>query len=234
MGKIRKQTSDKSIYLIIGFILIIVVSPAFLVLPSIAEYFDFSETGQIGDTIGGITAPFINLLGALLVYYSFREQIKANKIQMQALNHEIKSKREEAIYNSIVHDIDNFRADINDFRLFDSGEVGTNAIFKYQQEIERSSSGIIEQLISSPLFQNLYFLVGSTDDILTRINKADINDYDRRNLQKKLLYIYSSKISSKLLKILAKLQQEEISNPLIEMLEETEVKLRVFMNENKI
>ena len=39
----------------------------------------FSDTGQIGDTIGGITAPFVGLLGALLVYKSFKAQIEANK-----------------------------------------------------------------------------------------------------------------------------------------------------------
>jgi hypothetical protein len=41
---------------------------------------DFSNTGEIGDTIGGITAPFVNLVAAFLVYISFREQIKANKL----------------------------------------------------------------------------------------------------------------------------------------------------------
>jgi len=37
------------------------------------------SSGVIGDTIGGITAPFINLLAAFLVFISFRAQIKANE-----------------------------------------------------------------------------------------------------------------------------------------------------------
>ena len=41
-------------------------------------FIDFSETGQIGDTIGGLTAPFINLLSAVLIYLTFKEQINAN------------------------------------------------------------------------------------------------------------------------------------------------------------
>lgn len=40
----------------------------------------FQKTGQIGDTIGGVTAPFIGVLSALLVYVSFRAQIKANEL----------------------------------------------------------------------------------------------------------------------------------------------------------
>lgn len=42
----------------------------------------YAETGQIGDTVGGLTAPFIGLLSAVLVYLALKEQIKANKLLM--------------------------------------------------------------------------------------------------------------------------------------------------------
>ena len=51
---------------------------------------DFSQTGQIGDTIGGITGPIVGLLGAFLIYISFRAQIRANEIQRDALEEEKK------------------------------------------------------------------------------------------------------------------------------------------------
>ena len=35
------------------------LSPLILTSPSSSERFDFSETGEIGDTIGGIINPFI-------------------------------------------------------------------------------------------------------------------------------------------------------------------------------
>ena len=56
--------------------------PMLLTAPYIwkLKFFDFSETGQIGDTIGGITAPFIGLLSAVLVYLSFLKQSEANKL----------------------------------------------------------------------------------------------------------------------------------------------------------
>ena len=44
-------------------------------------FFDFSNSGQIGDTIGGITAPFVGLVSAYLVYRAFLVQVDANKIQ---------------------------------------------------------------------------------------------------------------------------------------------------------
>lgn len=70
----------KKIYITIAIILLAIslFMPYFLTLERIFD-FDFSTTGQIGDTIGGITAPFINIAAAILVYLSFKEQIKANK-----------------------------------------------------------------------------------------------------------------------------------------------------------
>lgn len=73
--------------LFFGLILII-VSPLFLTLPAISKYLDFSKTGQIGDTIGGITSPIINFLGAVLVYISFKSQQRANEQQWKAIKHE--------------------------------------------------------------------------------------------------------------------------------------------------
>lgn len=43
--------------------------------------FDFTETGQIGDTIGGTTAPIIGILGSILLFYTLWEQIQFNKKQ---------------------------------------------------------------------------------------------------------------------------------------------------------
>lgn len=45
----------------------------------------FKDTGPIGDTIGGITAPIVNLIAAVLVYLSFRQQLVANEIQIELI-----------------------------------------------------------------------------------------------------------------------------------------------------
>lgn len=42
---------------------------------------DFSNTGPVGDTIGGITAPFIAILVAWITYEAFVVQYKFNKVQ---------------------------------------------------------------------------------------------------------------------------------------------------------
>lgn len=47
---------------------------------------DFSETGQIGDTIGGITAPFIGFLGVVFTFLAFYIQYEANKAIKRDIN----------------------------------------------------------------------------------------------------------------------------------------------------
>ena len=69
--------------LIIGFIPII--------LPMMNKCWSLglgTETGVIGDSIGGMTAPFFGLLNAIIVYLAFQQQIRANEIQKQALEEE--------------------------------------------------------------------------------------------------------------------------------------------------
>ncbi len=58
--------------------------------------FDFSETGQIGDTIGGITAPFIGFIAGVLTFMAFHEQHRANKVSEEDLK---KERFENKFYN---------------------------------------------------------------------------------------------------------------------------------------
>lgn len=64
---------------IFAMLIIIIISP--IIFTQFSSLFSFEDTGEIGDTIGGITAPFVNLLAAFLVYKSFTAQIKANEQQ---------------------------------------------------------------------------------------------------------------------------------------------------------
>ena len=63
-------------------------APYILTRTSCIKSLDFSTTGQIGDTIGGITGPIINLIGAILVYVAFKEQRVANEQSDNANNFE--------------------------------------------------------------------------------------------------------------------------------------------------
>lgn len=76
-------------------------------------------TGPIGDTIGGITAPFLSLVGSILVFAALRAQIQANELVLEEFKREDKEKLAESMnkiellsvdLGSIIKDIE-LRAD---------------------------------------------------------------------------------------------------------------------------
>lgn len=95
LTRTAKHLSDKNynhdrsdvIFLVMVLFLIVLIAPYLFTLPIFNCYkSDKGGTGEIGDTIGGITAPFINGIGAILVYIAFKEQVKSS---YQARNLEI-------------------------------------------------------------------------------------------------------------------------------------------------
>jgi len=73
----------KTIHIILFIVLIIILIPPLLTIPALFDFFVLSDSGQIGDAIGGITAPFINGIAAILVFIAFKEQVKANDLFIQ-------------------------------------------------------------------------------------------------------------------------------------------------------
>lgn len=73
--------------IIIILVVFIVLGPIIFTRTSFLP--SFVGMGEIGDTIGGITAPFVNLLAAYLVYKSFTAQIRANAQQREDHNEQM-------------------------------------------------------------------------------------------------------------------------------------------------
>lgn len=83
--------------LLIGLVVFVIFSFAtpFLLTRNGLICLDFTKSGNIGDTIGGITAPFFSLLGSVLVYFSFRAQMQMNIIQMENLEDQQRQIKEQ-------------------------------------------------------------------------------------------------------------------------------------------
>jgi len=82
----------------IGVIIFSFLSPIIFTAPSLLPSLNFTETGQIGDTIGGILNPFIALAGVLLTFLAFYMQIKANQIQITQFKEGLKREKEVRDY----------------------------------------------------------------------------------------------------------------------------------------
>ena len=105
--------------------------------------FNYSNSGQIGDTIGGITAPFINLVAAILVYYSFKAQtdanvlqIKANDLQDIALQQDRDRNNDLNKFNQIVALIEDIKSEYNGFEVKVNVNEGTAKIPSTTKQIE--------------------------------------------------------------------------------------------------
>jgi hypothetical protein len=46
---------------------------------------DIHNKAALGDAINGLTAPLIGIIGAILIYISFKEQVKSNRFHFQSL-----------------------------------------------------------------------------------------------------------------------------------------------------
>ena len=73
---------------------------------------DFTETGQIGDTIGGTMGPFIAIAGVIVTFLAFLMQKKANDIISE--QHEDDKKREDAkLQNEYSARVELLKSDID-------------------------------------------------------------------------------------------------------------------------
>ena len=74
-------SDENALTIVICTLVAMVVCPILFTAPALADCLNFTETGQIGDTIGGITAPIVGLCSVILLYYTLKEQMNLNKSQ---------------------------------------------------------------------------------------------------------------------------------------------------------
>jgi hypothetical protein len=99
-NRIGDTLSNAKWLLIIGGICIIIF-PYVLTMPSFVKGSNFTETGQIGDTIGGITAPFLNLVAAGLVFLALKAQVQANGLIQSQIDDQRKQQYVDSVNDAI-------------------------------------------------------------------------------------------------------------------------------------
>lgn len=73
-------------------------------LPIINEHLGWGldKKNELGDALGGMTAPFLSLLNAVLVYLAFQKQIEANEAQKEAILGEQKRFNDQHDFETLV------------------------------------------------------------------------------------------------------------------------------------
>ncbi|MBL1219935.1 hypothetical protein JET18_03745 [Chryseobacterium sp. L7] len=149
-NKIKPQNWDKitiSLLTLSGLIILFSFCSPYL-FTQFSSNIDFNDTGQIGDTLGGIINPFIALSGVILTFLAFYMQIKANQIQITQFNSTIEKEKESRIFNDkynsynhislLITDIEYILDDINKkiekieeyIRLESDDDLTTHTLFR--------------------------------------------------------------------------------------------------------
>lgn len=97
------------------------------------ERLDFTETGQIGDTIGGLMGPFIAMAGVFLTFVAFLMQVKANEIQREQLHKSLNMKQIEHKIESL-HALQLLHIDVQN--AIKDIEVRCNLIDQYCHDLD--------------------------------------------------------------------------------------------------
>ena len=114
---------SKGLLLLAFFILIFsLISPFLFTREPIDNGFIFSsQTGYIGDTIGGIMNPFISIVGVIVTGLAFYMQFKANKLQRELFNKEIDKNKEQFEFQKFESKLYEMlrihRDNVSDFRI---------------------------------------------------------------------------------------------------------------------
>ena len=187
MSKKQKTHKRPNFWPLVIAAIAVLCLPAILNRPTIfgIEALDFSNSGQIGDTIGGITAPFFNLIAAVLIYLSFKEQTKANE-------YFVRSSKIEKEHDLLFHLIENLDSRIGAFEYRPTNDSkttysGTAGIQFYTNNLHKDDASVAKQLVDSldkdphdddapytlPYYSDVYQIVRLIEFTASKISNAD-------------------------------------------------------------
>jgi hypothetical protein len=199
---IKKDRSILNIpnYFLIPIIVCIALGLAYSSIHIFTGYQTFKESGTMGDTIGGLTAPVFSLIASILVFISFKEQYKANQLQKQALDQEIKRTNSINEYNQIVDLINEIKIEVDSLSFHYDPLLGMQEGKDYYgiDTIANLNKTVFEITTRKYIESFWDELVLSLNLINFTINKIDSYQYKKEEQQvlKIKFYNFLKKISS--------------------------------------
>jgi hypothetical protein len=174
--------------LIIG-VVATVISP---LLFTKSGYFSLTETAEIGNTIGGITAPITNLVGSVLVFLALKGQIVANKItQDQISDQQLEEQRKKEI--TYVSDL--YKYFYNSIQTYETKYYkGHRAIMKVMSMLadsERKQAHDKNSLYYGTAAE-LYSILKLGKLFLEQVNKCRLDQHDKRYFKELIKHHYDS------------------------------------------
>ncbi|NER13503.1 hypothetical protein GWK08_08650 [Leptobacterium flavescens] len=183
-----KDFITKNLYIIIAIYFILVLILPYIFTRQGISRVDFTTTGQIGDTIGGITAPFLNFLTIILIYITVREQKKTNKLMSNTNTIEFSNIIFETVVSSYKNDMERLTSSVEN--LHDAASrIGdhVNILNESLEQVREMPDDSLDKLIVLRTFnEDLFTLRPNIFQLAISIN-SNYNDFrGLRYLRKKL------------------------------------------------
>jgi phosphate/sulfate permease len=152
----------------------------------------FTKTGQIGDTIGGITAPITGLVGSVLVFLALKGQILTNKVTQEQIRDQ---KLEEQRKKEVIYISDLYKYFLNSIQAYETKYYrGHRAIMKVMSllaDSERKQAHDEGRLYYGTAAE-LYSLLKLGRLFLDQVNKSGLAEHDRRYFKELVKHHYES------------------------------------------
>jgi hypothetical protein len=181
--------------------------------PSLFSGLIFNEsTSHIAGSISGFTSPVFGFLSAILIYYSFKEQFRANELQKDALKTDIKRNNLLKEYDQIISLMDQYVNQTESMEYANSihydgivPEMGFDVVTEYTRCAGSSSAQQMKYVLPKFALALMTFrlFVNKTKEFGKYISSEDKELLDSKNSDKGLLeariFIEYSKIEDEIL-----------------------------------
>ncbi len=210
--KIKLSKLEWILFILFGTLILFIP----IILTSESRIISFTNTGEIGDTIGGTTAPFLGFFGSILVYLALKAQIEANEqvrkqFGKQEIEQQIESRKEyfRSRSNLILNEINSFYYSFNDeiipLKNQKLNYQGSQAILKLLENSKNTFYGQnkvkrpdlvepkLKELESLLVFFKITIVEIKVDKVLLQNDKIEIAQF--------LKFIFESKLKNNFEKV---------------------------------
>jgi hypothetical protein len=192
---------------LIGGVILMVISPWLWTLPSHFGV-SFLHTGEVGDTIGGSTAPIVGLIGAILLFLALKAQIRANQIVMDQMRDQRELDSYQKLSSYMLQQVQLIRDDMNEFSITRTITTGPSGNRIKQTFHYRGVEAIVEaldtakdasydhevKLIDIPEFARIHMILERLNFLVQDISTQSLNDVDRTYLLGAARFTYNARL----------------------------------------
>lgn len=198
--KMGNSHLNKVLYFLIVGVVLVIIAP--YMFTRSWSGISFKDTGTIGDTIGGITAPLTSLMGSILVYFALKAQIDANKLIQEQFDQQKKDEAERKKLTYITEQINTVRQDLNEFTFsykdgnYKFNYTGSDAIYEYLQNIKYRGNHEEDVFNTNPKIVELLNILQVFDKLVSLIKTEKVPEQDKTYFLSTLEYLINSKIKT--------------------------------------